>query len=214
MNALRRQSSGTHVVDPPSTQDTRDLLILACTLRERARQLLTRPDRLRAHARRQLDELRTQQIRDRLATMTPEPGGTAWLNPYRRDPAETELLSTLSTLRHATDVIAGLRPRIDALITEINDLIMIAGRAARPLRMRLSRRSSRDTAQVAVVHLRRFLLALSTLRLASEIRRSCTELDTWQPASQSLWQDYRLHPATYDRLLAELSGPIPEQEQA
>lgn len=206
MNALRRQPPGADVADPPSTQDTRDLLILAHTLRERAHQLLARPDRLRAHARRQLDALRARQIRDRLATGVPEPVGTAWLNPYRRDPAETELLSTLCTLRHTTDVVAGLRPRIDALIAEINDLIATAGRAAHPLRMLLSRRSSRDTAQVAAVHLRRFLLALSTLRLAGEIRRTYTELDTWRPDPRSLWQDYRLHRARYDLLLAEMTA--------
>lgn len=214
MNALRRQSPGTDVLGSPSTQDTRDLLILAGTLRERAGRLLARPEQLRAHARRQLAELRTQQARGGRTAIVPQRGGTAWLNPYRRDPAQTELLGTLSTLRHATDVAGRLRPRIEALIAEIDDLVATSHRAAHPLRMLLSRRSSRDTAQVAAVHLRRFLLALSTLRLAGEIRRSCTELDTWQPDPQSLWQHYRLHAASYDLLLTELTGVTREQERA
>lgn len=214
MNALRRHSPGPGITGSPSVQDTRDLLVLARTLRERARQLQARPDRLRAHARRQLAELCILQVRDRRTATAPERRGTAWLNPYRREPAETELLGTLATLRRATDIAVRLHPRIEALIAEINELIAASSRATHPLRMLLCRRSSRDAAQVAATHLQRFLLSLSTLRLAGEIRRSCTELDTWQPDPQSLWQDYRLHPDGYDVLLAELSGLAHEQERA
>lgn len=176
----------------PTARDTRDLLSLACTLRDRGRDLLARPDSLRSRAQTQLVALHEQQIRE---------------GPLRLDlgSAQADLLATLSMLRRAVDAAAGLQPRIDALTDEIDELVAMAGPAARPLRMLLSARSSKDSAQVAATHLRRFMLSLDTLRLAGEIRRRCAELDAWQPDAQSLWRDYAAHAASYHALLVGLT---------
>ncbi len=172
----------------PPARDTRDLLSLARTLRDRGRDLLARPDSLRSRAQTQLVALHEQQNLQ-----------------FDLGSAQIDLLTTLSMLRRAVDAATGLRPRIDALIDEIGELVAMAGPAARPLRMLLSTRSSRDSAQVAATHLRRFMLSLDTLRLAGEIRRRCAELDAWQPDAQSLWRDYAAHSASYHALLVGLT---------
>ena len=173
----------------PPARDIRDLLSLACTLRDRGRDLLARPDSLRSRAQAQLVALQNLE------------------GPLQFDlgSAQADLLATLSMLRRAVDAAAGLRPRIDALTDEIDELVAMAGPAARPLRMLLSARSSRDSAQVAATHLRRFMLSLDTLRLAGEIRRRGAELDAWQPDAQSLWRDYAAHSASYHALLVGLA---------
>jgi len=96
------------------------------------------------------------------------------------------------------------------LIDEIEELVPLAGRAASPVRMFFSPRHSRDAAQVTAGHLRRFMLSLSTLRLADEIRRRRIQLDLWQPDAPFLWEDYAAHAASYEELLAELTGGHPE----
>lgn len=176
--------TGRPVATSPTARDTRDLLALACALRDRGRDLLARPDSLWTRAKTQLIALRR--------------------NPHHLGSAQTELLVTLSMLRRAVDAVAGLRPRVDALTDEIEELVALAGPAASPMRMLLPPRSSRDSAQVAAGHLRRFLLSLDTLQLANEIRRRHAELDAWQPDAQSLWRDYEAHAATYHTLLTGL----------
>lgn len=203
MTALRRRQP-TKAVAAPTAQDTQNLLALARTLRDRAHYLLTRPEVLRARARCQLAGLREQQIREFLTVVPADPDDPARLGPHRRDPAHTELLATLTRLRRAVDITAGLRPRMDTLVGEIEELITLAGRAANPVRMFLAPRYCRDTAQVAAAHLRRLMLSLSTLRLADEMRRRCTELDFWQPDALFLWDDYERHTAGYQILLADL----------
>ncbi|MGH4025731.1 MAG: hypothetical protein ACRDRV_14240 [Pseudonocardiaceae bacterium] len=209
MTALRRRQHATPVASP-TAQDTQDLLALACALRDRAQYLLTRPGELRARARRQLAGLRERQVRDWLAVLPAGLDDPGWPDPARRDPAHTDLLATLWMLRRALDITAGLRPRIDMLIDEIEELVPLAGRAASPVRMFFSRRHSRDAAQVAAGHLRRFMLSLSTLRLADEIRRRRLQFDLWQPDAPFLWADYAAHPASYEALLAEFTRGHPE----
>lgn len=209
MTALRRRQPAK-VVASPTTQDTQDLLALAGTLRDRAQYLLTRPEVLRISARHRLAELRAQQARDFRTVLPAEFEHPGPLDPCRRDPAHTELLATLSMLRRAADIAARLRPRIDPLIAELDELVTLSSRAASPVRMFFSTRRSQDTAQVAAGHLRRFLLSLSTLRLADEIRRRRTDLDLWQPDPLSLWHDYETHTASYEVLLADLTGRPPE----
>ncbi|HEX2298140.1 MAG TPA: hypothetical protein VHH34_06430 [Pseudonocardiaceae bacterium] len=205
MTALRRRQPAT-VATAPTAQDTQDLLALARALRDRAQYLLIRPGELRARARRQLAELRARQLRDFRTEPPADPGDPGRLDPGRRDPGQTELLATLWMLRRATAIRAGLRPRIDALIDEIEELIPLAGRAASPARMFFAPRHSRDAAQVAAAHLRRFMLSLSTLRLADDIRRSRIQLDLWQPDAPFLWDDYLADTASYQALLADLTG--------
>lgn len=200
MTALRRRQP-PRAVDSPTPRDTQNLLSLARTLRDRAHYLLTRPETLSARARGQLAGLHERQVRELLTLPPAGPG-----DPCRRDPAHTELLATLSRLRRAVDIEAGLQPRIGLLVGEIEELLTMAGRAASPVRMFLSPRHARDAAQVAATHLRRFMLSISTLRLADEMRRRCTEFDCWRPDALLLWDDYERHTASYDILLAGIAG--------
>jgi hypothetical protein len=205
MTALRRRQP-TKVAAPPTAQDTQDLLALAGTLRDRAQYLLTCPEVLRTRARHQLAALRQQHVRDIRTVLPAELDDPGRLGRCRRDPAHTELLATLSMLRRSLDIAAGLRPRIDTLIANLEELLTMSRRAASPVRMFFSPRHCRDTAQVAAEHLQRFVLSLNTLRLADEIRRRRVELDFWQPDALSLWHDYEAHTASYEMLLADLTG--------
>ncbi|MGH3794676.1 MAG: hypothetical protein ACRDSP_07275 [Pseudonocardiaceae bacterium] len=178
----------------PTPHDVQDLLILARALRDRGSRLLARPGSLRARARAQHIALSANAT-------------TAQLDPDRRDGAQTELLATLSALRRATDTVAVLGSRVEEVNGEIDELLAMAGPAASPVRMLLSRRCARDTAQVAAGHLRRFMLSLSTVRFAVELRHRAADLDAWQPDARWLWQDYKAHTTSYRALLAGLAEP-------
>jgi hypothetical protein len=175
MSGPRRSSAGSL-----SPQDTHDLLVLARALRDRGTGLLARPDLLRARALAQLD--------------TP-------LEPARAQP---ELLATLSALQRAMDAADALGPWIEATNAEIDELLAMAGPAACPVRMLLSRRRVKDAAEVAAAHLHRFMLSLRTVRFAVELRQRVADLDAWQPDPGWLRQDYQAHAENYHALLCGL----------
>lgn len=131
---------------------------------------------------------------------------TVRLDPVHRDRAQTTLLATLARLRRALDATVGLRPKIEALNTEIDELLVAAGPAECTVRMRLSPRHRRDAAQVAAVHLRRFMFSRSTVSLAVELRQRCTELDGWQPDTDWLWRDYDADTDSYQTLVRSLGS--------
>lgn len=131
------------------------------------------------------------------------------LDPAERDDAQAELLTTLAALRRALDATVGLRARVEELNAEIEELIAAAGRADNGFRMRLCRRYHRDSAQVAAVHLRRFMFSRSTVSLAVELRQRCAEMDAWAPDPEWLWRDFEADPASYQVLLDGLS---PQQQ--
>jgi hypothetical protein len=139
---------------------------------------------------------------------------TVRLDPYRRDSAQTALLATLSRLRRALELTARLRPRIEALNAEIDELLAMAGRAGHPVRMLFSGRRARDSALVAAGHLRRFLFSPTTARFVGELRQRLQELETWQPGASWLWRDYQTRPASYHALLPGLDegdSPAPQR---
>lgn len=130
---------------------------------------------------------------------------TVRLDPAHRDPMQTALLASLVALRRALDATLDLRPKIEALNAEIDDLLIAAGPAESGLRMWLSARHRRDAAQVAALHLRRFMFSRSTVSLAVELRQRCAELDGWLPNTDWLWRDYEADSASYQVLLDGLS---------
>jgi hypothetical protein len=127
------------------------------------------------------------------------------LDPAHRDCDQTVLLATLARLRRALDATVGLQLKIETLNSEIDELLAAAGPAGCRLRMRFSRRWYRDAAQVAAIHLRRFMFSRSTVSLAVELRQRCAELDVWQPDTEWLWRDYEADSASFHALLCGLS---------
>lgn len=131
---------------------------------------------------------------------------TVELDPVRRGRAQTALLATLARLRRALDATVGLRHKIETLNAEIDELLVAAARAECRIRIRCCRRHTRDAAQVAAIHLRRFMFSRSTVSLAVELRQRCAELDVWQPDPEWLWRDYEADTASFQALLCGLTA--------
>lgn len=133
-------------------------------------------------------------------------------DPDRRTPAQTQLLATLASARHADAVAGSLRGPLRQFTEQTTPLVADAERTGSRVSMFFSGRQKKQNALAALAKLDAVLADPRVVSLQETVRQQEHAVRPESYDAEQLWRDYAQDAAAFNTLLSTVGGAGQEDE--